>query len=128
SSYTLGSPAAATAYIADPNFPVNTTPIPAPANLVGWWRAEGNALDSAGVNNGSFLNGLACAPAYAGQGLNFDGVDDRFTVPDSTSLNFGVNKDFSIEAWIRPINATTDYGVQSIVDKRTAPDDITSTA
>ncbi|MCX6927032.1 MAG: immunoglobulin domain-containing protein, partial [Verrucomicrobia bacterium] len=31
--------------------------VPAPANLVGWWRGEGNALDQVGGNSGVLLNG-----------------------------------------------------------------------
>lgn len=55
---------------------------------VAWWKLNNNALDSAGTNNGTLLG----APVFStdrvegSQALTFDGVDDRMTAPDSTSL------------------------------------------
>jgi hypothetical protein len=127
SIYTVGTAASATVYIADPTFPVSTGPTPAPSGLVGYWRGEGNWNDdSTGLHTAVPQNGLTFCPSVVGQAFNFDGIDDRLNVADTSSLNFGANQDFSIETWIRPIAATTDYGVQSIVDKRYAPNDWTS--
>ena len=96
--------------------------VPSPASLVAWWPGEGDADDIAGTNHGVLLNGVAFTNGVVGQGLFLDGVDDRVVVPDAPSLNFGPGADFSIEAWIKPDAAVTDGGVQSIVDKRLAPD------
>src|SRR4051794_4606824 len=53
-----------------------SSPPVASADLVSWWRAESNASDSAGSNNGSFAGGTTLGPGYSGQGFVFDGVDD----------------------------------------------------
>src|SRR5207249_415259 len=37
--------------------PMNTNCVPPPSGLVSWWRAEGNALDSADANHGTLING-----------------------------------------------------------------------
>src|SRR5262249_11164290 len=91
---------------------------PQPADLVGWWQAEGNGTDSAGANNAVLLNGVDFAAGLVGQAFAFNGYGGRVLVPNSSVLNFGTNQDFSIEAWISPPPSTTDYGVMSIVDKR----------
>ena len=107
--------------------PIAFTPVsggtcmPPPAGLVGWWKGEGNITDGVNGDNGTVVSGaVTYAPAEVGQGFNFDGGANRITVPDAPQLNFGANQDFSIEAWIQPDVAVTDYGVMSIVDKRIA--------
>ncbi|MEJ0089922.1 MAG: LamG-like jellyroll fold domain-containing protein [Limisphaerales bacterium] len=91
-----------------------------PAGLVSWWAGENNLFDRVGTNNGSVIGNLAYTNAEVGQGFYFDGGANRIIVPDAPELNFGSNQDFSIEAWIRPEVAPTDYGIMSIVDKRIA--------
>jgi hypothetical protein len=110
--------------IASSTFTNNPPPacVAAPAGLVSWWRAEGNALDSVYNNNGTLLNGPAFTNAAAGQGFDFDGVDDRLIVSNSAALNFGAGQDFSIETWIRALPSATAFGVMSIVEKRRATD------
>ena len=95
--------------------------IPPPAGLISWWRGEGNGNDTTAGNHASLLGGVAFAPGEVGQGFSFDGLDDRVIVPNSPSLNFGPGTPFSIEAWIQPLPAVTDFGVQTIVDKRSTP-------
>jgi hypothetical protein len=45
-----------------------------PLGLVSWWRAEVNANDSSGTNNGALLNGVSFAAGRVGQAFSFDGV------------------------------------------------------
>jgi uncharacterized repeat protein (TIGR01451 family) len=68
-------------------------PYPGP---VAWFRAEGDATDSAGGNNGTLQNGATFAPGQVGQAFLVDGLDDYVTVPDSPALR-PVN--LTIEGW-----------------------------
>lgn len=61
-----------------------TTP---PSNLAAWYRGEGNANDSQGVNNGTAQNGAPFAAGQVAQALSSDGVDDYVSVPDSGNLD-----------------------------------------
>jgi hypothetical protein len=92
-----------------------------PAGIVAWWRMETNGLDSVGTNNGTLTGAVNFVPGEVAAGLYLDNNQEGISVPDSPSLNFGAGADFSIEAWIQPLVATTDYGVMDIVDKRIAP-------
>ncbi len=70
-----------------------------PSGLVAWWRAEGDANDSEGANNGTLSNGATFAPGLTGQAFSFDGVNDGISVPDATVLRPLTN--LTIEGWIR---------------------------
>src|SRR5438132_1222 len=58
----------------------------APAGMVSWWKAEGNANDSQGDNNGT-IGGATFAPGEVGQAFSFDGVDDYVDAGNPASLN-----------------------------------------
>src|SRR5436190_9864726 len=46
---------------------------PAPSGIVGWWPAEGNAIDLAGTNTGSLIGGAtATASGMVGTAFAFD--------------------------------------------------------
>src|SRR5437016_8605814 len=70
--------------------------VPVQSGLVGWWRGEGNADDSADSNNGAWVNGGSFAPGKVGQAFNFRGTN-HVEVAASSSLNV---QNFTIEAWI----------------------------
>src|SRR5580765_6993504 len=80
-----------------------TTP---PVGLVGWWRGEGDALDSQGANNGIFS-----APAYAagevGQCFSFNSNSNNVRVPAAPSLDVGSGPGLTIEAWINSTDNTS---------------------
>jgi hypothetical protein len=79
--------------------------VPAPAGLVAWWTADGNALDSRGRNDGT-LQGATFAPGEAGQAFDLDGNSHSVTISvDGSSLNFGAG-DVSVEAWVRSTGGT----------------------
>jgi Concanavalin A-like lectin/glucanases superfamily/Calx-beta domain len=88
-----------------------------PANLVSLYRAENNANDSQGVNNGTPQNGATFAPGLVGQAFSFDGADDKVIVPDSPSLNFGTGS-FTVETWAKFNNTVGANGRQDIIKKR----------
>lgn len=85
--------------------------------LASRWKAEGDALDSAGPNHGALQNGATFAPGRVGQAFNFDGMDDEVVVPDHDSLN--PRERITVAAWI---NATSLGHGRPIAQKR-SPDD-----
>jgi hypothetical protein len=60
---------------------------PAPSDLVSWWRAEGNTLDSVDGNNGSAIGTIGYANGEVGQAFLFDG-SSYLAVPASTRMTF----------------------------------------
>src|SRR5689334_12912261 len=77
---------------------------PAPAGLVGWWQAEGNANDAVGGNNGSIAGTVRFVPGEVGLGFEFDGATSAVTVPASSNLTV---KNLTVEAWIFPYDIST---------------------
>jgi hypothetical protein len=73
---------------------------PAPSSAVGWWAGEGNALDSAGTNHGSLVNGVGFAAGEVGQAFNFNGTNQYVDVPSRASLN--PTNSLTLEAWVNP--------------------------
>jgi Concanavalin A-like lectin/glucanases superfamily len=87
----------------------------------GYWRLgelSGTAiLEDQARANGTYSGGvvLGVAPAVSGSNTaaRFDGGNDKGSVPDNSSLDFGTG-DFTVEAWIK----TLDSGERAIVAKR----------
>jgi hypothetical protein len=72
---------------------------PPPTGLVGWWRGEDNAYDSAGGQNG-LLIGVKFEAGVVGQAFSFAGNPNRVLIPDSP--NFELTNSLSIAAWVYP--------------------------
>jgi hypothetical protein len=71
------------------------------SGLVGWWRADGNAQDSAGRHDGTLPFGMYYARGKIGQAFDFDGSSRRrVSIPDSP--DFKLTKALTIEGWIYP--------------------------
>jgi hypothetical protein len=70
-----------------------------PSGLVSWWRAETNALDAVGGNNGTLLNGVSYAPGEVGQAFSFNGTNSYVEVPDSAALR--LTNELTIEFWLK---------------------------
>jgi hypothetical protein len=66
---------------------------------VSWWRAEGNANDSAGSNHGSLAGGVGFTAGIEGQAFYFNGIDGSVNVPDSPSLNPG--SELTVAFWMK---------------------------
>jgi hypothetical protein len=70
-----------------------------PSGLVSWWRAESNALDSVGTNNGVLTNGAGYGPGEVGTAFSFNGNNQCVVIPSSPSLSFASNAPMSVELW-----------------------------
>jgi hypothetical protein len=71
-----------------------------PSGMIAWWSGDGNALDLAGTNHGTLMNGAGFADGMVGEAFVFDGVDDYVEIPDADLWALGT-KDFTIELWAR---------------------------
>jgi len=58
------------------------------------------AYDGGTYRNNGTISGAVWSAGKSGSGLQFDGVDDVVTIPNSASLNF--TGPFSMEVWIKP--------------------------
>jgi hypothetical protein len=85
--------------------------------LVSWYRAENNAADSVGGNDGALINGVAFATGVSGQAFQFDGVDDYVRLNNSLNLQ---PAQVSVESWV---NSSSSPGVtRYVVDKGASGD------
>ncbi len=80
---------------------------PPPGGLVAWWRAENNANDSVGNNNGTLMNGATFAMGEVGGAFSLDGVNDYISVPHNAMFNF--SNGITIEAWLKTANSANTY-------------------
>src|SRR5262249_48292742 len=79
---------------------------PAPSGLVGWWKGEGNAGDTTGLNNGAAQGNLSYATGEVGQSLKLDGSTADIFCSSSPSLNVGTGGGLTIECWINPTSVS----------------------
>lgn len=70
---------------------------------VSLWKAEADARDSIGPNDGSLQNGTTFSAGLVGQAFSFDGVDDFIDVQDDDSLN--PQTEVTIDAWVKPASS-----------------------
>ncbi len=80
--------------------------IPIPAGAVSWWRAENDALDTIGNNNGTLVNGVTFATGEAGQAFNFTAATQQVKVNASPTANLGPGSGLTFETWIKPTDLT----------------------
>jgi len=80
-----------------------------PQGLVSWWQAETNALDNQALNDGVLLNGVSFAQGKVGLAFSFDGIDDKISLGDSSSLV--LTNGFTFEAWIKPTGYPVGHGL-----------------
>jgi hypothetical protein len=78
---------------------------PPPAGLVSWWKAEHNANDEIGGNNGTPQNTVLYSTGEVGTAFSFDGSQSWIRVPHSSNLD--PTASMTIEGWIYPTADTT---------------------
>jgi hypothetical protein len=93
---------------------VSIAPPPAcadpPAGLVSWWRAEGNATDCIGTNNGALVNSAGYSAGKVNQGFSFGGTN-YVSIPSSATLR--LTNAFTVELWYKDTGSTSSYGLIS---------------
>ena len=72
--------------------------VPAPAGLVGWWKADGSTLDVTGANPGTPFGGVGYEPGVVGQAFSFDGMNDGVGLGDPVEL--ALTGSLTVEAWV----------------------------
>ncbi|NIO45153.1 MAG: hypothetical protein GTN36_06420 [Candidatus Aenigmarchaeota archaeon] len=76
--------------------------------LVGYWKFEGNMLDSSTYgNDGSCTNCPSTTPGKLGSAYYFDGVNDYIKINDDSTLD--INDAITIGAWVYPTSWSSDY-------------------
>ena len=93
------SPATAGAMVLAPETQSCYSPAPSPA---GWWRAEGNTDDQAGLDNGSWQGNAAYMTGEVGQAFSMDGRDNDVIVAASPTVNVGAGGSLTVECWVNP--------------------------
>jgi hypothetical protein len=80
---------------------LRVAPIP---GMISWWRAEGNAVDEIGYNDGAMVNSVAFTNAIVGRGFAFSGGSDYVRLPQNLfpfpDTGTG-NTPFSLELWFK---------------------------
>jgi hypothetical protein len=89
---------------------------PAPTNLVSWWRAEGDASDSADSNNGTLLGGVAFTPGEVGEAFSFDGSGAHIEVPNSPALQ--LTNELTLELWYKDTGSPAGNHYYGLIAKR----------
>lgn len=85
------------------------------ADLVGYWRFDGNSNDSSGKgNHGSLMNGASLGndiPSVfaSGQSLQLGGGTQHVLVPHNTSLD--ITSAMTISAWVKPVGNVAWDGI-----------------
>ena len=71
-----------------------------PLGPIAWWKAEDNALDSAGTNNGTLVGGVVFTNGEVGQAFVFAGGQSSNVVDIGDPVDLRFTNSFSIEGWI----------------------------
>ena len=101
--------------------------ITAPSGLVGWWRAEGNANDSVGANNGVLGSGAGFTNGEVGQAFAFNGTSSsHVSIPDSPVLDSFTNR-ITIELWFKANETSANSDWEALVSKGNATWEIQAT-
>lgn len=87
-------------------------PVPRPSGLIGCWRADASARDSAGSHDGKLLNGASFARGIVGRAFSFNGEEQCVEIPYSPSL---APTNYTIAAWVKPLGQVMDFISQDLI-------------
>lgn len=89
-----------------------------PSGLVAWWRAEGNAFDTRGANDGVLIGGVGFAEGKSGVGFVFSGAGDEYVQLPPEPFTFPnegtAAAPFSFELWFRTSASGVILGQQDV--------------
>jgi hypothetical protein len=91
---------------------------PPPPGAVSLWAGEGDGNDRFLSNHG-VVGGLSFKPGKVGQCFEFSGASNHLFIQNSTSLDVGAGAGFTIEGWVNPADATTQFPVAEYNDGAT---------
>lgn len=80
--------------------------------LVSWLKAEGNALDSKGSNNGT-SSGVTFSAGKVGLAFDFNGTAGNFVSAGTSLMNAGT-ADFAVDFWMQ----TSNNRLEQVIGKR----------
>lgn len=85
--------------------PAIAQPAGCPTGMTGYWKFDessgGPYDDFFGTNNAICTNCPATVSGKLGNGLDFDGTNDRVDIPDDNSFDWSSTTSFTIEFWMR---------------------------
>jgi hypothetical protein len=84
--------------------------------MVSFWRAEGDATDTVGGNNGVLQGGAGFAAGEVGQAFSFDGSSGHVLIPDSPSLDSFAGS-MTMELWMKSATVGTNSDWVALVAK-----------
>ena len=90
---------------------INSMKRVAPSNplwntLTNYYTFDSTPNDAKGTSNGTLINGLGYSAAKINNGLNFDGVNDAFSLPDNF---FKPTGDFTVSFWFYKSTTATPF-------------------
>jgi hypothetical protein len=79
-----------------------------PSGTISWWKADGNANDTLGSNNGTLTNGATIVSnGKSGSAFSFDGINDYVNIPNESNFDFA-NQQFTVDGWFKTSVTGTD--------------------
>jgi hypothetical protein len=97
-----------------PEYNINNTPGQT-NNLIGYWPLDDDVEDISGNTNNGTNNEAIFVSSPINGGLSFDGINDRVTIADASSL---IPSNITLEAWVK--NSGTPGAYKHIVAKHYA--------
>lgn len=84
---------------------------------VGWWKGDGAANDSFGLNHGVLVGGLGFSSGQVGSAFNFTTGGQGVSIAPSSTLNVGAaGAGLTMEAWINPGETATQRPIFEYYD------------
>ena len=79
-----------------------------PNDTISWWKADGNANDTLGSNQGTLTNGATISSnGKNGSAFSFDGINDYVSVDNESNFDFS-NQQFTVDGWFQTSTTGTN--------------------